>query len=408
MTLLFFLLLLLIVPLLAGVSYFGLAVFKIALLFVIILLLYSILEIIYLRRSLRIAKVETQAETSRGDLADFRFSILLNSFFLPAEISVTAWYGLSDKTMEPEQHIVRRSLIPGREEKIVISMEAKHTGWLQLDEVNLVLCGVFGILKTKYSYSSDKEDMQTLVLPVASFDSATAVKAVRETKEGNLQRKRIEDRSDEIDTLREYSPGDDARRIHWQVSARLHSLMIKQYDEPLEMRTAVVVDEFTGYNEMNTAWECEQALTRRDLLLDSTAGILREFLKNELFVRLEAGERSAVGIFHRKIEKLQSLRRQLALLPIDSTPELGTMIVQELNQLSADRYLMLTTRLSFDSVAAILKLKEQAPYISLFYFVEEPPEYDMEQSLERMRVAGVDVYVYVYGSSGYLRERKKK
>ena len=84
------------------------------------------------------------------------------------------------------------------------------------------------------------------------------------------------------------------------------------------------------------------------------------------------------------------------------------LIVQELNQLSADRYLMLTTRLSFDSVAAILKLKEQAPYISLFYFVEEPPEYDMEQSLERMRVAGVDVYVYVYGSSGYLRERKKK
>lgn len=408
MTLLFFLLLLLIVPLLAGVSYFGLAVFKIALLFVIILLVYSILEIIYLRRSLRIAKVETQAETSRGDLADFKFSILLKSIFLPAEISVTAWYGLSDKTMEPEQHIVRRSLIPGREEKIVISMEAKHTGWLQLDEVNLVLCGVFGILKTKYSYSSDKEDMQTLVLPVASFDSATAVKAVRETKEGNLQRKRIEDRSDEIDTLREYSPGDDARRIHWQVSARLHSLMIKQYDEPLEMRTAVMVDEFTGYNEMDTAWECEQALTRRDLLLDSTAGILREFLKNELFVRLEAGERSAVGIFHRKIEKLQSLRRQLALLPIDSTPELGTMIVQELNQLSADRYLMLTTRLSFDSVAAILKLKEQAPYISLFYFVEQPPEYDMEQSLERMRVAGVDVYVYVYGSSGYLRERKKK
>lgn len=408
MTVLFLLLVLLIVPLLAGVSYFGLAVFKIALLFVIILLLYSIIEIIYLRRRLRIGQVEIQAETSRGDLANFRLSLSLNTFFLPAEISVTAWYGLTDRTLEPEQHVVRRNLIPGKKEKIIVSMEARHTGWLQLDEVNVVLRGVFGILQSKYSYSSDKEDMQTLVLPVASFDSTAAVNAIRETKEGNVQRKRVEDRSDEIDTLREYSPGDDSRRIHWQVSARLQSMMIKQYDEPLEMRTAVVVDEHTGYEEMETVWECEQALNRRDLLLDSTAGILREFLKNELYVRLETGERSAVGIFNRKVENLQSLRRQLALLPIDSTPELGTMIVQELDQVSADRYLLLTTRLSFDSVTAILKLKEQTRYVSLFYFVEEPPDYDMEQALERMRLVGVDVHVYVYASSGFLRERKKK
>ena len=86
MTVLFVLLVLLIVPLLAGVSYFGLAVFKIALLFVLILLIYSIIEIIYLRSRLRIGQLEYQAETNRGDLAEFKLSISLQTLFLPAEI----------------------------------------------------------------------------------------------------------------------------------------------------------------------------------------------------------------------------------------------------------------------------------------------------------------------------------
>ena len=128
---------------------------------------------------------------------------------------------------------------------------------------------------------------------------------------------------------------------------------------------------------------------------------------NELYIRLDTGERSSVGIFSKKIENLHSLRRQLALLPVDFTPEIGTMILHELDQVSADRYLLLATRLSFDSVTAIVKLKEQARYVSLFYFVEEPPAYDMEKAFERMRLAGVDVYVYVYASSRILQERKK-
>ncbi|NLC88524.1 MAG: DUF58 domain-containing protein [Clostridiaceae bacterium] len=408
MTVLFVLLVLLIVPLLAGVSYFGLAVFKIALLFVLILLIYSIIEIIYLRSRLRIGQLEYQAETNRGDLAEFKLSISLQTLFLPAEISVTAWYGLTDRSLEAEQHLVRHSLVPGNKEEIIVSMEARHTGWLQLDEVIISLRGILGILQTKYRYSSDQENMQTLVLPLASFDATPAVNALRESKDGLVERKRVEDRSEEIDTLREYSPGDDIRRIHWQVSARLQSMMIKQYEEALEMRTAVLVDENTADAEYKSAPEWNKALSRRDLLLESTAGILHEFLNRELYVRLETGAGSTGGVFSRKIESLQSYRRQLALLPVNSTPEIGTLIVHELNQISADRYLLLTTRLSYQTVTTILKLKEQVRYVSLFFFIEDPPGHEMEEAFDRMRRAGVDVFVYIFASSGVLRERKKK
>ncbi len=174
------------------------------------------------------------------------------------------------------------------------------------------------------------------------------------------------------------------------------------------MRTAVMVDENTATEEYKSALDWDKALSRRDLLLDSTAGILHEFLNKELYVRLETGEKSAAATFSRKIENLQSYRRQLALLPIDSTPEIGAMIVNELDQISADRYLLLTTRLSYRTVTTILKLKEQVRYVSLFYFIEEPPSFEMEEAFDRMRLAGVDVFVYIFASSGVLRERKKK
>jgi hypothetical protein len=84
------------------------------------------------------------------------------------------------------------------------------------------------------------------------------------------------------------------------------------------------------------------------------------------------------------------------------------MIVNELDQISADRYLLLTTRLSYRTVTTILKLKEQVRYVSLFYFIEEPPSFEMEEAFDRMRRVGVDVFVYIFASSGVLRERKKK
>ncbi len=174
------------------------------------------------------------------------------------------------------------------------------------------------------------------------------------------------------------------------------------------MRTAVLVDENTADAEYKSAPEWNKALSRRDLLLESTAGILHEFLNRELYVRLETGAGSTGGVFSRKIESLQSYRRQLALLPVNSTPEIGTLIVHELNQISADRYLLLTTRLSYQTVTTILKLKEQVRYVSLFFFIEDPPGHEMEEAFDRMRRAGVDVFVYIFASSGVLRERKKK
>ncbi len=47
---------------------------------------------------------------------------------------------------------------------------------------------------------------------------------------------------EEFAALRPYQPGDDIRRIHWRSSARLGSPVVRQFDQPWQHRTTVLVD----------------------------------------------------------------------------------------------------------------------------------------------------------------------
>jgi uncharacterized protein (DUF58 family) len=47
---------------------------------------------------------------------------------------------------------------------------------------------------------------------------------------------------DVVRTVREYVPGDPARLVHWPVSARHGSLVVKELDDPASRRLVIVVD----------------------------------------------------------------------------------------------------------------------------------------------------------------------
>lgn len=47
---------------------------------------------------------------------------------------------------------------------------------------------------------------------------------------------------EELASLRPYEPGDDVRRIHWRTTARTGEPVVRQFDEPLQRRTTVLLD----------------------------------------------------------------------------------------------------------------------------------------------------------------------
>lgn len=48
---------------------------------------------------------------------------------------------------------------------------------------------------------------------------------------------------DEFHSLREYTVGDDLRRVHWRSTARTGQLMIREHDVPWQTRATIVVDQ---------------------------------------------------------------------------------------------------------------------------------------------------------------------
>ena len=47
---------------------------------------------------------------------------------------------------------------------------------------------------------------------------------------------------EEFAALRPYQAGDDIRRIHWRTTARLGSPVVRQFDQPWQHRTTVLLD----------------------------------------------------------------------------------------------------------------------------------------------------------------------
>ena len=57
---------------------------------------------------------------------------------------------------------------------------------------------------------------------------------------------------EEFAALRPYSPGDDIRRIHWRTTARLGTPVVRQFDQPWQLRTTVLLDVRRGAHDADT------------------------------------------------------------------------------------------------------------------------------------------------------------
>jgi uncharacterized protein (DUF58 family) len=63
------------------------------------------------------------------------------------------------------------------------------------------------------------------------------------------------DRRDEFARLRAYVPGDDLRMVHWRSSARTGDLVVRQDEEPLPLRVAVILDTRRAAHPTSASFE---------------------------------------------------------------------------------------------------------------------------------------------------------
>ena len=91
-----------------------------------------------------------------------------------------------------------------------------------------------------------------------------------------------------FDAVREYIPGDDVRRIDWNVSARMNHLYIKEYIEERELSVVFMVD-LSGSTDFGVSRKKKE--------------VILEFLTIMLYLANMNNDRVSVILFSDKVEK---------------------------------------------------------------------------------------------------------
>jgi uncharacterized protein (DUF58 family) len=79
--------------------------------------------------------------------------------------------------------------------------------------------------------------------------------------EGSLE-SHSKGRGHDLHALREYLPTDSARHVHWKASARMGSLMVREFAREDDRRVLLVLDPYSGSVENNTKAGAEERFER--------------------------------------------------------------------------------------------------------------------------------------------------
>ena len=115
-----------------------------------------------------------------------------------------------------------------------------------------------------------------------------------EGMESGAYRSRFRGGGIEFSEVREYSAGDDARRIDWNVSARYNDLFVKEFVEEKELNVYVIID-------MSASNDFGFIKSKKELGFEVAASLMFSAIKNN--------DRVGMGLFTNSLEKFVPARK---------------------------------------------------------------------------------------------------
>ena len=190
-------------------------------------------------------------------------------------------------------------------------------------------------------------------------------KNIVEGMESGAYRSRFRGGGIEFSEVREYTPGDDARRVDWNVSARYNDLFVKEFVEEKEKLNVYVIMDLSSSNDFGFK------KSKKELGFEISASLMFSALKNN--------DRVGMGLFTTRLEKFvpakKGKKHMMEILKqlLDYTPENNnTDILKSLSELQ--KYLKRRSVIfvisdfisdSFEKPLKYLKLQHQVVLVNI-------------------------------------------
>jgi uncharacterized protein (DUF58 family) len=216
----------------------------------LVFFIYNILLIIMLCADFLVSARKDDFEISRK-ASNFLSLAIENKFQIKVNNLSKKTYNLEILDEIPEFFTFKREIIELTCEKksenfVNYIVYPKKRGNYKFGNIHIRFEGVLGLCKKQFIYEMEKEYK---VYPNIRDLTKYGLKFLDKNSffEGIKKHKHFHGES-EFDSLREYSIGDDTRKINWKASARLSKLVVNNFEDDKNQQVIVLIDTSRGMN----------------------------------------------------------------------------------------------------------------------------------------------------------------
>lgn len=359
-----------------------------------VLLLTFIIPLIHIIISLKGLKGQViipNRSLFSGDKIDIIYQINNQSFFSTPYLEV--------------QSDISKQLTGNDSLKLVLSLEKKEIfthketvvlsrrGFYQVGEIEVSIKDVFGFYSFRKKITSNTS---LIVYPEIIRLSTFYISTSHESGELLVQDSRFQDKS-RINSLREYQEGDSIKAIHWKLSARKETPIVKEYEHRGDTNAIVFVDNYKDLFKYDKDRRLE------DKIADTALSIVDYCLREGIEINLETqNKKELIKVLGQQISDLKPFLEALARFKGNGFIDFNTFLLQRIESLKKDSTVIIITSYLDKNMGARgidLKMKNLDPLFIVIIDMESKTGFIDPLIQDRLYKEGIMVCIIDYKTS---------
>lgn len=368
-----------------------------------------------------------------GTMPYFLFYIFLLTFLLPLIHSLVALNKLSGSVKIPKgslytgdkinidykvenksffsipyleiQTDIKRQLTGADSSNLILTLEKKKSfthsetivlkrrGYYQLGEIKVIIRDVFRLYSFKKKIASS---ISLLVYPEIIELSTFEITASQQSGELLVYDSSFEDKS-RVTSFRDYREGDSIKSMHWKLSAKKDSPIVKDYENRVNTNAIIFIDNerFLFKNDVERRLE--------DKSVDAALSIINYCLNQNIEVSLEMQrDKRYIEIQGQQKSDLKPFLEALARFKGNGTLDLRSLLISKIETIKkSSTVVVITPRLdkSMGANGIQMKMKNLNPlFIIVIDKVNKTGYIDLAVE-KRLKQEGIPVYILDHNTS---------
>ena len=274
----------------------------------VVLLLFPILmliQVMYVRKRLTVfISAQSKIAIERGDGIHIKLTVKNRSVLPVACMKIKVLYG--NDFLEGITKQVFMVSIAGKSEKSVdLAIRSTHTGLVRVMIGRVKVYDYIRLFSRKLKTSGE---VTIPVLPeIIGIDSDALIPEPDFIESDTFSKTKPGDDPSEIFEIREYKEGDRIHRIHWKLSGKKDTIMVKDYSLPVANSATILVDTTLPEDEVNI-------LRYVDTLMETVASVSYYLLTHEYHHDIDWYEHKGENYVSTNLEALDDMYYMMSLL----------------------------------------------------------------------------------------------